>query len=87
MNIKAIVLSTALVLSGSTLFAQQDSDHKYQRPLKDVLMEISKRFNVRLKWTEVVVDGKMLDYADARIRPYSVEESLNNVLAPFDYKL
>ena len=86
MNIKAIILSTALVLSGSTLFAQQDSDHKYQRPLKDVLMEISKRFNVRLKWTEVVVDGKMLDYADSRIRPYSVEESLNNVLVPFDYK-
>ena len=27
-----------------------------------------------------------LPYADFRIRPYSVEESLTNVLAPFDYK-
>lgn len=30
--------------------------------------------------------GKVLPYADFRIRPYSVEESLTNVLAPFDYK-
>jgi hypothetical protein len=30
--------------------------------------------------------GKKVDYADFRIRPYSVEESLTNVLAPFDYK-
>lgn len=91
MNIKIVMLSAALALSGSTLFAQQNlvkqnSDNKYQKPLKEVLMDISKRFNVRLKWTDVVVDGKMLDYADSRIRPYSVEESLSNVLAPFDYK-
>ena len=91
MNIKVVILSAALFLSGNTLFAQQDSikqnsDNKYQKPLKEVLTDISKRFNVRLKWTEVFVDGKMLDYADSRIRPYSVEESLSNVLAPFDYK-
>ena len=30
--------------------------------------------------------GKVLPYADFRIRPYSVEESLTNVLAPFDDK-
>jgi len=86
MNIKVVILSATLALSGSTLFAQQNSDNKYQKPLKEVLMDISKRFNVRLKWTDVVVDGKMLDYADSRIRPYSLEESLRNVLAPFDYK-
>lgn len=86
MKIKVILLSAALALSGRILFAQQNSDHKFQRPLKEVLMDISKRFNVRLKWTEVEVEGKMLDYADFRIRPYSVEESLSNVLTPFDYK-
>ena len=30
--------------------------------------------------------GRMLPYADFRIRPYSLEETLTNVLSPFDYK-
>ena len=50
-----------------------------------MLEEISTRFNVRLAY-DIDTVGKVLPYADFRIRPYSVEESLTNVLAPFDYK-
>lgn len=62
----------------------QTSDDKFQRPLADVLADIQTRFGVRLKVPAGMVDGKVLDYADWRIRPYSVEQSLSNVLAPFD---
>lgn len=67
-------------------WGQLTADNKFARPLGEVLDEISQRFGVRLKTSDVIIEGKMLDYADFRIRPYSLEESLNNVLAPFDYK-
>lgn len=67
-------------------FAQaQTFEQAFARPLHDVLADISHRFNVRLKY-DIDTVGKILPFADFRIRPYSVEESLNNVLAPFDYK-
>ena len=49
------------------------------------MTDIQNRFGVRLKY-DIDTVGKVLPYADFRIRPYSVEESLTNVLAPFDYK-
>lgn len=58
---------------------------QFARPLSDVLKEISTRFNVTLKY-DIDTVGKVLPYADFRIRPYSAEESLTNVLAYFDYK-
>lgn len=63
----------------------QTYETQFSRPLGDVLTEVSQRFNVRLKY-DVDTVGKVLPYADSRIRPYSVEESLTNILAPFDYK-
>lgn len=60
-------------------------ENQFARPLSDVLKEISARFDIRLKY-DIDTVGKVLPYADFRIRPYSVEETLNNVLAPFDYK-
>ncbi len=65
--------------------AQNTFEGKFTRPLGEVLQEISTRFNVRLAY-DIDTVGKKLPYADSRIRPYSVEESLTNVLAPFDYK-
>ena len=74
-----------LGLFSGNIYSQSFED-KFSRPLGDVLTDISKRFNVRLKY-DVDTVGKVLPYADFRIRPYSVEESLNNVLSPFDFKI
>lgn len=63
----------------------QCSDDRFCRPLGEVLEEIAKRFRVKLRYN-IDTAGLVLPYADARIRPYSVEESLTNVLAYFDYK-
>lgn len=55
------------------------------RPLGQMLDRVSRQFGVRLK-IEVDTAGRTLPYAERRIRPYSVEETLANILTPFDYK-
>lgn len=78
----SIAILTAIPSQG---MAQNNFEGNFTRPLSDVLNDISRRFNVRLKY-DIDTVGKKLPYADSRIRPYSVEESLTNVLSPFDYK-
>lgn len=74
----------ALLLFGMTAGAQI-YETKFTRPLSDVLGDVSKRFGVKLKYN-VDTTGLKLAYADFRVRPYSLEETLNNILAPFDFK-
>lgn len=76
---------TLLACAALSAQAQNTFEGQFTRPLGEVLEEISTRFNVRLAY-DIDTVGKVLPYADFRIRPYSVEESLTNVLAPFDYK-
>lgn len=63
----------------------QTYETRFARPLSDVLNDVAARFQVRLKY-DVDTVGRVLPYADFRIRPYSLEETLTNVLSPFDYK-
>jgi hypothetical protein len=81
---KKVLFLFALVVS-LAVKAQTYENH-FTRSLHDVLVDVEMRFHVRLK-INVDTVGKMLPYADSRIRPYSVEESLKNILAPFDYKI
>ncbi len=81
---KKIVLSLIILLISITSYSQS-FETKFAKPLSQVLLEISARFNVKLKY-DVDTLGKVVTYADFRIRPYSVEESLTNVLSLFDYK-
>lgn len=76
------------VLSVVCVFAQntQTADSAYSRPLIDVLRDIENRFDIEVKYDARMIDGKILKYADWRIKPWSAEESLIAVLAPFDYK-
>lgn len=63
----------------------QTFENRYTKPLSDVLNDVSARFGVRLKYN-VDTAGLKLAYADFRIRPYSIEETLANILSPFDFK-
>lgn len=63
----------------------QSYETQFAKPLGTVLEEIGTRFNVKLKY-DADTTGKTVTFADFRIRPYSVEESLTNVLSLFDYK-
>lgn len=85
LTMKKQLTLTLLACAALSAQAQNTFEGKFTRPLGEVLEEISTRFNVRLAY-DIDTVGKTLPYADFRIRPYSVEESLTNVLAPFDYK-
>ena len=76
---------TLLACAALSAQAQNTFEGQFTRPLGEVLQEISTRFNVRLAY-DIDTVGKKVPYADFRIRPYSVEESLTNVLSMFDYK-
>lgn len=80
---KRIIIPALMLLSMSA--RAQTFENKYTRPLSDVLKDVSARFGVRMKYN-VDTTGLKLEYADFRVRPYSLEETLNNILSPFDFK-
>ncbi len=80
---KRKIILAAVFLSALAVNAQT-YETKYARPLGDVLNDVAKRFNVRLKYN-VDTTGLKLNYADFRIRPYSLEETFDNILKPFDF--
>lgn len=80
---KRVIIPALMLLSMSA--GAQTFENKFTRPLSDVLNDVSARFGVRLKYN-VDTTGMKLAYADFRVRPYSLEETLNNILSPFDFK-
>jgi hypothetical protein len=66
--------------------AQQNSDEAYKRPLKEVLEQIEKRYGVKIKYVDSLVQGRWVNYANWRFRQ-DVETTLDNVLKPLDLKV
>ena len=66
--------------------AQQNSDEGYKRPLKEVLANIEKRYGVKIKYVDSLVQDKWVNYADWRFR-LDAETTLDNVLRPLDLKV
>lgn len=79
------IFVTALIASTTFFVNAQTLETQFAKPLGQVLQEISTRFNVKLKY-DADTTGKIVNYADFRVRPYSLEESLTNVLTLFDLK-
>lgn len=80
---RKLILPALLCLSMTT--AAQTFENKYTKPLGQVLDEVAARFGVRFKYN-VDTTALKLSYADFRIRPYSVDETLTNILSVFDFK-
>lgn len=70
----------------SVALLAQNTDDQFKRPLKEVILEIESRYNVKIKFNEEQVKDKWLTYANWRFRS-NVDETLNNVLAPLDLKV
>ena len=69
------------------LMAQKPmGDAPFARPLTEVLAEIEQRFSVQIECRNFSPDSLMLRYADSRIRPYSLSETLDQVTRPLDLK-
>lgn len=80
---RKLLIPVMLLICGAT--HGQTLENKFTRPLGDVLGDVSKRFGIRLKY-DVDTTGLKLSYADFRVRPYSVDETLTNILTPFNFK-
>ncbi|MBR6190249.1 MAG: hypothetical protein IKQ59_15080 [Prevotella sp.] len=64
----------------------QSFETRYARPVHDIMQDVSKRFGVKLKFdSNVDTVGVMLPYADFRVRPYSLEQTLDNICKYYDW--
>ena len=77
MRKRIVALCMGMTLfAGNVVYAQKlDLENQFTRPLSDVMNDLSRRFDVKFKYNVDTI-GKRLPYADFRIRPYSVEETL-----------
>ena len=75
------ILHSSFFISPSSA---QTFENRFTRSLSDVFEDVQKQFGIRLKY-DIDTTGLKLPYADFRIRAYSVEETLKNLCAPFDF--
>lgn len=64
--------------------AQNDYAGNYTRSVSDVMHDVEQRWGVRFKYN-VDTTGVRLPFADWRVRPYSLEETLTNICKFFDW--
>lgn len=62
----------------------QSYETQFRRSLHDLMGDVEHRFGVRFKYN-VDTTGLALPYADFRVRPYSIEETLDNICKYFDF--
>ena len=84
MRIIRIILITFCVFSLNA--SAQIYETQYRRPVSDVMKDVAQRFGVKFKFDKNVdTVGVKLTYADFRIRPYSLEMTLDNICKHFDW--
>jgi len=70
----------------STLVSAQTFETRYERSVHDLMQDVGKRFGVRFKFdSNVDTVGKKMPYADFRVRPYSLEMTLDNICKYYDW--
>jgi len=77
-----LILIIILIFSSSVSVAQVPAE-VYKRPLKEVLTDIEKRYNIKLQYSENLVKGVDVLYPTWRYRS-ETEATLTNILMPLD---
>ncbi|HEX2629489.1 MAG TPA: acetylxylan esterase [Chitinophagaceae bacterium] len=85
-KLRSYWLIAILLMQCSLVFSQQNTDNAYRKPLKEVLMDIEKKFGVQIKYADTMVANKWVSYAEWRFRN-DAETTLDNVLKPLDMKV
>ena len=75
----SVALLTASLTAGAQTFETQ-----YRRSVHDVMDDVQTIFGVKFKYNVDTV-GVSLPYADFRVRPYSLEQTLDNICKHFDW--
>ena len=83
---KKRLLTAAILVATAMAATAQSYATRYERPVHDVMNDVARRFGVRFKFDgNVDTVGKRLTYADFRVRPYSLEMTLDNICKHFDW--
>ncbi len=81
-----IIIAFSFVALNVSVASAQTFETRYARPVHDVMQDVAKRFGVKFKFdSNVDTAGVMLSYADFRIRPYSLEQTLDNICKHYDW--
>ena len=59
-----VCLSSFFIVAVSV--AQQNTDNFYRKPLKEVLSDIEKKYDVKIKYADSMVVDKWVNYAEWR---------------------
>lgn len=76
----------ALLLISGAAMTQYNTDGQYAKPLRAVLTDVQKRFDITIKLVDSLVEGRVVKYAEWRYRN-DAETTLDNILRPFDLKV
>jgi len=78
-------LITFCLLSGMLLPASaQTYETQFRRSVSDIMARVAQRFDVKFKF-DMDTTNLSLPYADFRVRPYSLEQTLDNICKYFDW--
>ena len=80
---KRLILMTAWVILSCGIALPQTPDDIYRKPLKQVLQDVEKRFNIKLSYDEKLMRDKVVSFAYWRMRS-DPEATLHSILGPQD---
>ena len=80
------LLCLLMLAATTTAGMSQTYETRFERSVTDLMNDVSKRFGVKFKFdTNVDTVGKKMPYADFRVRPYSLEMTLDNICKYYDW--
>ena len=75
-----------MVVACTSVLNAQTFETRYERSVSDLMQDVGMRFGVKFKFdSNVDTVGKRLPYADFRVRPYSLEMTLDNICKYYDW--
>ena len=75
-----------MLAATTTAGMSQKYETRFERSVTDLMNDVSKRFGVKFKFDKNVdTVGKKMPYADFRVRPYSLEMTLDNICKYYDW--
>lgn len=81
-----ILVMSFLLAVITTASRGQTYETRFERSVHDLMEDVARRFDVRFKFDgNVDTVGKRMPYADFRVRPYSLEMTLDNICKYYDW--
>lgn len=83
---KLLLIFVLNIVTLSAVVAQVDGGDRMTKSLVELVGILEQQFDVKIDCRKFSPDTLRVNYALSRIRPYSLEQSLNNITAPLDLK-